>query len=50
MGNKLLVIGAGAAGLTAAGFAASRGINVTLLERNEKPARKVMITGKAAVT
>lgn len=46
MGNKLLVIGAGAAGLTAAGFAASRGINVTLLERNEKPARKVMITGK----
>lgn len=42
----LLVIGGGAAGLMAAGTAASRGLNVTLLERNDKLARKVAITGK----
>lgn len=44
--NKLLVIGAGPAGLMAAGVAAGRGLDVTLLERNERPARKLMITGK----
>lgn len=43
---RLLVIGAGAAGLVAAGFAARGGCEVTLLERNPRPARKVMITGK----
>ncbi len=42
----LLVIGGGAAGLLAAGTAANRGLSVTLLERNEKLARKVLITGK----
>ncbi len=42
----LLVIGGGAAGLMAAGTAAARGLNVTLLERNDKLARKVAITGK----
>lgn len=42
----LLVIGGGAAGLMAAGTAASRGLSVTLLERNDKLARKVAITGK----
>jgi predicted Rossmann fold flavoprotein len=44
--SKILVIGAGPAGLMAAGIAAGRGFDVTLLERNERPARKLMITGK----
>ena len=43
---KVLVIGGGAAGLLAAGTAAKRGCDVCILERNERPARKVMITGK----
>ncbi len=42
----LIVIGGGAAGLMAAGTAAERGLSVTLIERNEKLARKVGITGK----
>lgn len=40
------VIGGGAAGLMAAGTAAERGLKTIILERNEKVARKVMITGK----
>ena len=43
---NVLVIGGGAAGLMAAGTAAQRGLSVTLLERNDKLARKVGITGK----
>ena len=46
MSEKILIIGAGAAGLTAAAFAAQSGAEVTVAERNERPARKVMITGK----
>ena len=46
MGRKVIVIGAGAAGTMAAGIAAQNGAEVVLLERNEKIARKVMITGK----
>lgn len=42
----VLIIGGGAAGLTAATTAAKAGCSVTLLERNSRPARKVMITGK----
>ncbi len=42
----LIVIGGGAAGLMAAGTAAKRGLSVTLIERNDKLARKVAITGK----
>ena len=44
--SKLLVVGAGPAGLMAAGRAAERGVDVTVIERNERPARKLMITGK----
>ncbi len=44
--SKILVIGGGAAGLMAAYSAALRGFDVTIAERNEKVARKVMITGK----
>lgn len=46
MKYDVIVIGAGAAGLMAAGTAAQRGLRVLLLERNARPARKVMITGK----
>lgn len=44
--KKVAVIGGGAAGLMAATVAGEKGLKVTLIERNERPARKVMITGK----
>ncbi len=44
--SKVIVIGAGAAGCMAAGVAAQNGAEVLLFERNEKIARKVLITGK----
>lgn len=42
----VIVIGGGAAGMCCAGFAAARGLQVAVAERNARPARKVMITGK----
>ena len=44
--ENIIVIGAGAAGLLAAGTALSLGKKVTVIEKNSRPARKVMITGK----
>lgn len=44
--NRILVIGAGAAGCMAAIAAAESGAQVLLLDRNEKIGRKLMITGK----
>ncbi|HIU82338.1 MAG TPA: NAD(P)/FAD-dependent oxidoreductase, partial [Candidatus Faecicola pullistercoris] len=41
-----LVVGAGAAGLMAAGSAAQSGADVTLAEKNEKSGKKLYITGK----
>lgn len=43
---NLIVIGAGAAGLMAAGAAARRGHAVTLLEHNGQPGKKILVTGK----
>ena len=43
---KVVVVGAGAAGLMAAAEANKNGANVVVLEKNPRPARKVMITGK----
>lgn len=43
---KVLIIGAGAAGLMAAGAAARMGHRVTVLEHTEKPAQKILVTGK----
>lgn len=43
---KVAVIGAGAAGLMAAGAAAQAGASVMLIEKNPKVGRKLMITGK----
>lgn len=42
----VIVVGGGAAGCMAAGAAARQGHTVTVVERNARPARKVMITGK----
>ena len=44
--RKVVIIGAGAAGLIAAAESAKRGNDTVLLEKNARPARKVMITGK----
>lgn len=41
-----IVIGAGPAGMMAAGTAAQKGMRVLLLEKKERPGRKLMITGK----
>ncbi|MFR3487960.1 MAG: FAD-dependent oxidoreductase [Alistipes ihumii] len=46
----LIIAGGGAAGIMAAGVAASAGRKVLLCERMEKPQRKVRISGKAAAT
>lgn len=42
----IVIVGAGAAGCVAAGYAAQNGNRVLLLERNLRPARKILVTGK----
>ena len=44
--KKVVVIGAGAAGMMAASVAADRGLDVTLVEKNNRVGRKILITGK----
>lgn len=44
--KKCIVIGGGAAGMMAAFAAASEGLQVELLEKNEKLGKKIYITGK----
>ncbi len=44
--KNVAVIGAGAAGLVAAYFAAKNGNRVTVFEKNEKSGKKIYITGK----
>ena len=44
--KQVIVVGAGASGLMAAGVAAGRGRRVLLLERNEEVGRKLLISGK----
>ena len=46
MNADVLIVGGGAAGLMAAITASDNGKKVVVVERNERPARKVMITGK----
>ena len=43
---KVLVVGGGAAGLMAAGAALRQGHEVTVLEHMEKPAQKILVTGR----
>lgn len=42
----IAVIGGGPAGMMAAGRAAEKGMNVVLLEKNDRPGVKLLITGK----
>ena len=44
--KKIAVIGCGAAGMMAALTAAENGAKVTVFEKNEKPGKKIYITGK----
>lgn len=44
--TNICVIGGGPAGMIAAGTAASRGLDVTIYEKNEKLGKKMYITGK----
>lgn len=46
MSKRIVVIGAGAAGLFAAGRAASKGYEVVLLEKNNRIGKKILISGK----
>lgn len=44
--KKVVIIGAGAAGMMAASVAADRGLDVVLVEKNHRVGRKILITGK----
>jgi len=46
MNHRVIVVGGGAAGLMAAGQAASMGAEVFLFEKKNRPGRKLRITGK----
>jgi len=46
LGKRVIVVGAGAAGLMAAGKAAEEGKDVILVEKNDRIGKKLMITGK----
>ena len=43
---NVLIVGAGAAGLMAAGAAVRQGHQVTVLEHMDKPGQKILVTGK----
>jgi predicted flavoprotein YhiN len=45
-GKRVIVIGAGASGMMAAGRAAESGADVLLLEKTERPGKKILISGK----
>lgn len=44
--KRIIIIGGGASGLIAGAVSAMQGNDVTIVEKNPRPARKVMITGK----
>ena len=46
--SKVIVVGAGAAGMMAAYFAAKNKNKVTLIEKNEKTGKKIYITWQEA--
>ncbi len=46
MNKKIIIVGGGAAGMFAAIVAARKGLNVTLIEKNQKLGKKLAITGK----
>ena len=45
MGNRVVVAGGGASGLTAAIFAAENGARVTVLEHKDRVGKKILMTG-----
>ncbi|MHB8986306.1 MAG: BaiN/RdsA family NAD(P)/FAD-dependent oxidoreductase [Eubacteriales bacterium] len=45
MDYNLIVVGGGPAGMLSAATAAAKGLRVVLLEKNEKPGKKLLITG-----
>ncbi|MCG6537453.1 MAG: aminoacetone oxidase family FAD-binding enzyme, partial [Syntrophales bacterium LBB04] len=45
--GRVIVIGAGASGMMAAGKAAERGVSVLLLEKTERTGKKLLISGKS---
>ncbi|MBI2858374.1 MAG: NAD(P)/FAD-dependent oxidoreductase [Chloroflexi bacterium] len=47
MGFRVIVIGAGPAGLVAAGRAAERGADVLLVEKTHRPGSKLLLTGNS---
>ena len=47
MVRRVVVLGAGAAGLMAAGRAAERGAEVLLLEKMEEAGKKILVSGKS---
>jgi len=47
MDRKVVVVGAGAAGLMAAGRAAELGARVTLLEKMDEAGKKILVSGKS---
>ena len=46
MANRVIVIGAGASGMMAALTAAENGAQVMLFEKNDRPGKKILISGK----
>ena len=44
--KKVIVVGGGASGMFAAGLAAERGFDVTIVEKNDILGKKLLITGK----
>lgn len=44
--KKVLIVGGGAAGLMAAGFAGKNGADVTIIEKMPRVGRKILVTGK----
>ncbi|MBR4831408.1 MAG: NAD(P)/FAD-dependent oxidoreductase, partial [Butyrivibrio sp.] len=44
--KRIAIIGCGAAGMMAALAAANSSVSVTIFEKNEKPGKKIYITGK----
>ena len=49
MANRVIVIGAGASGMMAALTAAENGAQVMLFEKNDRPGKKILISGKGTI-
>src|SRR4030042_2686935 len=45
--GRVIVVGAGAGGMMAAGRAAEKGAEVLLMEKMERPGKKILISGKS---